>query len=290
MVRNGNGNDNFALIGKFKGVSSDYELSIDDLVDLLHSVDHEKIVDSENAVISDGALAALLDRTLQGDKATEEDAEGSLKGAGSIAHSGVFKIIAERDSSGKLVGEHSTDDIVCAGGPSTGGSVDTTESGDAGSAEIVTGAGGGDLDTKSGAGTPDMVGLDSGCGVGGVVGAAETASGKDLNIGCPAAMSATEDLPSESATPEPSSSGSLKSSSSLSIGSSSGSDGVQSMDTDAGTPASSLVLTGSSSPTPEPAAGGVVVADTEVKVCTGEIKMEDDRTVSSAAAGSLMTS
>ena len=273
-------------------MSSDYELSIDDLVDLLHSVDHEKIVDSENAVISDGALAALLDRTLQGDKATEEDAEGTLKGAGSIAHSGVFKIIAERDSSGKLVGEHSTEDIVCAGGPSTGGSVDT-ESGDAGSAEIVTGsAGGGDLDTKSGAGTPEMVGLDSpsGCGVGGVVGAAETASGGDLNIGCPAVMSATEDLPSESATPEPSSSGSLKSSSSLSIGSSSGSDSVQSMDTDAGTPASSLVLTGSSSPTPEPAAGGVVVADTEVKVCAGEMKMQGDMTVSSAAAGSLMTS
>ena len=248
--------------------------------------------DHENAIISDGALAALLERTLQGDKATEEDAEGSVKGAGSIAHSGVFKIIAERDSSGKLVGEHSTEDIVCAGGPSTGGSVDTTESGDAGSAEIVTGAGGGDLDTKSGTGTPEMVGLDSpsGCGVGGVVGAAETASGRDLNIGCPAAMSATEDLPSESATPEPTSSGSLKSSSSLSIGSSSGSDGVQSMDTDAGTPASSLVLTGSSSPTPEPAAGGVVVADTEVKVCAGEMKMEGDRTVSSAAAGSLMTS
>lgn len=214
-------------------MSSDYELSIDDLVDLLHSVDHEKVVDSEDAVISDEALAALLNRTLQSDKIKEKD-EDSLKST----HLGIFKVIAERDSSGKLIGAE--------GGASDG--VDT----DSGAvsmeaAEIVASE---VLDTDSGAGSIEMTDLSS----------------------------------SPSTTPEPASSDSLKSSSSTSISSSSCSacdDGVQNMDIDADTPASSAALTGSYSSTPEPSAGGVMVADTEVKVCTGEMEVEENRTISS---------
>lgn len=257
-------------------MSSDYELSIDDLVDLLHSVDHEKVVDSENAVISDEALAALLDRTLQGNRATEEG-EDNVKGAGSTAHSGVFKIIAERDSSGKLIGEHSTEDIVCASGTATGGDAGV---GVGTAAEIVAGDGGG-LDAKCGAGTPEMATPIKMAVVGG-----------DLDSQCgagePVATSTNGTLTSDSIsiTPEPTTSGgSLQSSSSVSIGSSSGYDSIQSMDADASTPA----MTGSSSPIPEPTAGGVVVSNTEVKVCTGRMEI-DDKTVSSDTTGSLMTS
>lgn len=180
------------------------------------------MVDSKNAVITDEALAALLDRTLQSkvkddpigsqEKGPEKD---SLKSA--TAHSDVFKVIVERDSSGMLLGER---DGVCDNEPSTSGSLNAA-------------------------------------------GAIVMETSEDISIS-----------DSSSSTPEPVSNDSLKSSSSVSISSSSSGcadSGVQSMDVD--TPPSS-VLTGSYSPTPEPNAGGVVVADTEVKVCASEMEGE----------------
>ena len=78
--------------GKFKGYSrEDQQLSLEDLTSLLHSVDHESIVDSHDAIISDKALEALLDRSPGAMK------EGEGKGASE--HGGIFKVIAEQDSS-----------------------------------------------------------------------------------------------------------------------------------------------------------------------------------------------
>ena len=46
---------------------ADETLSLDALVDLLHSVDHDKVANNKDAVaISDEALAALLDRSTGG--------------------------------------------------------------------------------------------------------------------------------------------------------------------------------------------------------------------------------
>ena len=92
-------------------------MSIEDLVELLHSVDHERVV--TNDVISDSALEALLDRTLRKDKVgvdragfeereREEDslkaaAVSSAAAAAAAEHVGLFKVIAERDSRGNLI-------------------------------------------------------------------------------------------------------------------------------------------------------------------------------------------
>lgn len=111
--------------GKFKGFSSNNDLSIEDLVDLLHSVDHDKVVSSSDAVISDKALAALLDRTMSGSKqdlssagATEE-----AKKKMTVGHSSVFRVIAERDSHGNLIngedGDGSDALMSSSSGPST---------------------------------------------------------------------------------------------------------------------------------------------------------------------------
>jgi len=88
--------------GKFKGLSSQCDLSIDDLIDLLHSVDHEKVVNNQAAVISDKALAALLDRTMTNNL----DGSGSSgQSQSSSGHYPVnFRVIAESDSRGNLVG------------------------------------------------------------------------------------------------------------------------------------------------------------------------------------------
>lgn len=97
------------VIGKFKGLLSNYELSVEDLIDLMNSVDHQKVVNSRDAVISDESLVALLDRTLQSEmnsdlgfkeRGKEKD---NLKTASSTTHSGVFRVLSERDSSGKLI-------------------------------------------------------------------------------------------------------------------------------------------------------------------------------------------
>lgn len=75
----------------------------------MNSVDHQKVVNSRDAVISDESLVALLDRTLQSEmnsdlgfkeRGKEKD---NLKTASSTTHSGVFRVLSERDSSGKLI-------------------------------------------------------------------------------------------------------------------------------------------------------------------------------------------
>lgn len=83
---------------------------MDDLVDLLNSVDHEKVVNSGDAVISDEALEALLDRSMHGhipesDSKEKEDGDTSKSvSSTAAAHTELFKVIAERDSSGNLIG------------------------------------------------------------------------------------------------------------------------------------------------------------------------------------------
>lgn len=87
----------FIVVGKFKGLSNDSDLSIEDLVDLLDSVDHDKVVNSGDAVISDGALSALLDRDLNLDRSSK------TKKKQKSGHSDLFKVIAERDANGNLI-------------------------------------------------------------------------------------------------------------------------------------------------------------------------------------------
>lgn len=199
-------------------------------------MDHDKIVDSLDAVISDEALAALLDRTLQSgqNKLNGEQEQDTLKKATSVVHSEMFKILAERDSSGNVIsGQDDAEGGICGDRePSTSGGLDTT-------------------------------------------GNTETAG----------AVTSVASV-SSSTTPEPASSDSMKSSSSVSISSSLSSDSVQSVDIDANTPASSA-LTSSFSPTPEPSTGGVVVADTEVNICAGEMEVDSGRVVST---GCVLTS
>ena len=110
--------------GKFKGLSNKYDISIDDLVDLLHSVDHEKVV-NQDAVISDNALAALLDRTLtnEDDKTGENRMEDVDPHMTMGNHGDLFKVIAERDCQGKLIcpGDEDKDS-----GQETGSSLSST--------------------------------------------------------------------------------------------------------------------------------------------------------------------
>ena len=94
----------FVFLGKFKGYSGeDQQLSLEDLASLLHSVDHEKVVESSDAIISDEALEALLDRSIQTGR---EGGEGGGEGKGERGgrqHEGVFKVIDEQDSSGNTL-------------------------------------------------------------------------------------------------------------------------------------------------------------------------------------------
>ena len=95
-------NDLFLFAGKFKGLSSQCDLSIDDLIDLLHSVDHEKVVNNQAAVISDEALAALLDRTMTSSNQEGSSSSGELQASAAAHYPVNFKVIAERDSRGNL--------------------------------------------------------------------------------------------------------------------------------------------------------------------------------------------
>ena len=80
--------------GKFKGYSGeDQQLSLEDLMSLLQSVDHETVVDSNDVIISDKALDALLDRSI-GTSGGGEAGEGAHK-----EMEGVFKVIHDQDSS-----------------------------------------------------------------------------------------------------------------------------------------------------------------------------------------------
>ena len=80
--------------GKFKGYSGeDQQLSLEDLTSLLQSVDHETVVDSNDVIISDKALDALLDRSI-GTSGGGEAGEGAHK-----EMEGVFKVIHDQDLS-----------------------------------------------------------------------------------------------------------------------------------------------------------------------------------------------
>lgn len=82
--------------GKFKGYNkSNIALSVDDLVDLLKSVDHDKIVKS-NDIISDSALEALLDRNFNHQKRPNEKDD--------IKHDDIFKVVEEQNGSSSRVG------------------------------------------------------------------------------------------------------------------------------------------------------------------------------------------
>ena len=92
----------YFLTGKFKGGSAEeQQLSLDDLIDLLHSVDHERVVGGNGAVISDDALMALLDRSFTSKKA--ETAATTRAGANANRHDEVFKVLEERDVHGNVL-------------------------------------------------------------------------------------------------------------------------------------------------------------------------------------------
>ena len=61
-------------------------------------MDHEKIVNSSDAIISDDALAALLDRSIQLNTVGERGERGKEG-----KHSDVFRVIKEQDSDGKVL-------------------------------------------------------------------------------------------------------------------------------------------------------------------------------------------
>ena len=81
--------------GKFKGYNrGDTQLTLDDLVELLKSVDHDKVVKSQK-IISDSALEALLDRNFtseNGLKSVGGDSDSDSVGE----HAEVFKVIEEQ--------------------------------------------------------------------------------------------------------------------------------------------------------------------------------------------------
>ena len=90
--------------GKFKGYSkADQNLTMDDLKELLKSVDHDQVVNSTD-VISDEALAALLDRSLSSSSAasarTNEEVAPS---GGEVAHSNLFVVLEENTGEGTIL-------------------------------------------------------------------------------------------------------------------------------------------------------------------------------------------
>ena len=74
------------------------QLSLDALVDLLSSVDHDKVVTSKDAVISDEALGALLDRSFCSKKPQDQEKENQTS-----KHSEVFKVLEVRDEKGNVI-------------------------------------------------------------------------------------------------------------------------------------------------------------------------------------------
>ena len=142
--------------GKFKGYSvEEQQLSLEDLVSLLHSVDHQSVVDSGDAILSDQALAALLDRRVTGERGGELE--------------GVFKVIHEQHSTGNTLpginngggegngrenGKGGTDSAsnVGNGTNSGGGGGNGTNSGGGGGNGTTSGGGGGNGTTSGGGG------------------------------------------------------------------------------------------------------------------------------------------
>lgn len=72
------------------------QISLEALADLLNSVDHDKVVTSKDAVISDEALLALLDRSFSSSKQNQD--VGSQK----VKHTEVFKVLEESDEKGNI--------------------------------------------------------------------------------------------------------------------------------------------------------------------------------------------
>ena len=178
------------------------------------------MVNSSDAVISDDALSALLDRAMQTnsenkpDPCFKEDEKpaDSLKSASSVAHAGLFKVIAERDSSGKLIGGADVE------GESSG---EASELRSPSSGEVEVAKGG----TEEKAGMIEQGGVDQG-------GVAPSGEG-GMNKSCNGDVDKDCDVDSlslpDSATPEPISSeitGSLRSSSATSFTSTSSSVGT----------------------------------------------------------------
>ena len=97
----------YPLTGKFKGKANEIDLSLDDLVELLHSVDHHKVVDSRDAVISDEQLEALLDRTLTNQEKKTKNESSSVKSNQPSApgDQSLFRVIEERDAKGNITRE-----------------------------------------------------------------------------------------------------------------------------------------------------------------------------------------
>jgi len=89
----------YICAGKFKGYGvENQQLSLDALVDLLSSVDHDKVVTSKDAVISDEALGALLDRSFCSKKPQDQEKENQTS-----KHSEVFKVLEVRDEKGNVI-------------------------------------------------------------------------------------------------------------------------------------------------------------------------------------------
>lgn len=79
------------IIGKFKGGKDGQSsaFTVEELVELLESVDHDKVVSSDD-IISDTALAALLDRSmLTGSSGMSDSATVGPD------HDSIFKVIIE---------------------------------------------------------------------------------------------------------------------------------------------------------------------------------------------------
>ena len=85
----------FVSIDKFKGYNkSDATLSIDDLFELLHSVDHDNIVNTQQ-VLSESALEAILDRSFGQRKLQNcSDSENTVK-KHNKKHCEFFKVVEE---------------------------------------------------------------------------------------------------------------------------------------------------------------------------------------------------
>lgn len=97
----------YVNVGKFKGYSGkEQQLSLEDLTSLLHSVDHQKVVNSNDAIISDKALEVLLDRTFvkpSGDGNGVEMKENESITNDVREHEAIFKVINEQDTPGNTL-------------------------------------------------------------------------------------------------------------------------------------------------------------------------------------------
>ncbi len=72
----------------------------------VHAMDHEKVVNNQAAVISDNALAALLDRTMSKDPDSHTPSSNSTISqttTSSKQYQDNFKVIAERNSRGNVI-------------------------------------------------------------------------------------------------------------------------------------------------------------------------------------------